>query len=301
MDSVAIEVTNLCHNQCSNCTRLVGHHAKPYMMSMADFARAVDTMVTYPKITGMLGGEPLLHPKFTEMCEYLGSKIPPERCGLWSCFPPGKEHYREIICKTFGHVFINDHTRDDILHKPVLVAADELNLEPWSKWYMVNHCWVQNYWSACVNPNGVFFCEVAGAMSMLMGQGKPGGGVHAGWPVEPGWWTRSPMDYIDQMRQYCMSCGAAMPIRARCSTDIIDDISPGMLEKLRELKSPKVSRGQYEVHDLAISQEDRPSASYKDLKYRDAIAARYGIFLSINDLKFQTPYLKRKWSLGEAA
>jgi hypothetical protein len=75
---------------------------------------------------GFCGGEPLLHPNFGHMTSYARSKIRPERLGLWTCFPKGYEHYREDICETFGNLLLNDHTRPDILHAPILVAAEEV-------------------------------------------------------------------------------------------------------------------------------------------------------------------------------
>jgi MoaA/NifB/PqqE/SkfB family radical SAM enzyme len=75
MDTVQIEITNVCKNKCSNCSRFVGHHKNPYFMTFDDFKRAIDSMVDYPKMIGFQGGEPLLHPDFEKMCKYASSKI----------------------------------------------------------------------------------------------------------------------------------------------------------------------------------------------------------------------------------
>ena len=64
MDTIQLEITNACPNRCGNCTRFVGHHPKPFFMDFEFFKKAVDSMVTYPKMTGIMGGEPLLHPDF---------------------------------------------------------------------------------------------------------------------------------------------------------------------------------------------------------------------------------------------
>jgi len=123
MDTVQIEITNNCIHSCSNCTRLIGHHKKPYFMPLEQVKEAIDSMVGYPKMTGIMGGEPLLHPQFKEICEYARSKILIGQLGLWTCLPEGLEHYRDDIVATFQHIFINDHTKNDIYHTPVLVAA----------------------------------------------------------------------------------------------------------------------------------------------------------------------------------
>lgn len=297
MDTIQIEITNACLNRCGNCTRGVGHHEKPYFMDFEQFKTAVDSMVAYPKMTGMMGGEPLLHPDFEKMCKYLHSKIPPERCGLWTCFPAGFEHYREVIVETFGNIFLNDHTRDDVMHSPVLVSSNELPLEEWQKWFAIDSCWAQMSWSASINPYGAYFCEIAASLAMLLGKTHDENGVEIAWKVEPGWWTRVPMHFTHQIKEFCGLCGLAMPLKKRASVDGIDDISPKMLERIKNT-SPKIKAGKYQAHDLQLMRDDRPYASYKDPQYRDVIAARYGIFLMNNGMNFQQPYLKKNWTKG---
>jgi hypothetical protein len=256
-------------------------------MDMETVQTAVNSLVDYPRMIGIMGGEPLLHPNFVEICNYLHSKVPSVKCGLWTCFPKGFEHYREVICETFGNIFLNDHSREDVLHCPVLVQAEEVTgLDTFHKWYLIEHCWVQEGWSASINPKGAFFCEVAAALSMVLDKNES-------WPVEPGWWKRTPKDFVKQMETYCMHCGCAMPLGARKSIDKVDDISPKMLELLKD--SPKVLKGNYVVHDLKMDLSSQDMASYKDESYRKGIADRYGIFLMNNQAGFQTPHLKRNW------
>lgn len=259
-------------------------------MTFDQFKQAVDSMVDYPKMTGMMGGEPLLHPEFEKFCEYMHSKIPPERCGLWTCLPRGKEKYRDAICKTFGHIFINDHTRSDILHGPVLVASEEIDMPEDEKWSRIDKCWVQNAWSASINPKGAFFCEIAASLAMLEDKSL----VYPAWKVEPGWWKKIPKDFKYQMEYYCKKCGAAMPLKKRESIDGRDDVSPKWVEKLKEV-SPKMRQGKYVEHDLKLCQDDRQTATYKDKDYRDKISAGYGMFLTVNKYRFQTPHLKSNW------
>jgi hypothetical protein len=287
MDTIQIEITNACINECSNCTRFCGHQ-KPYFMPFDQFKEAVDSLVDYPRMVGMMGGEPLLHPEFIRFCEYFCSKINYSKRGLWSCFPKGYEHYREVICKTFAHIFLNDHTRNDVHHCPVLVGAEEVMPNDPGMWVMINQCWLQNSWSAAVNPKGAFFCEIAASMSLLF-DGKPG------WKVEPGWWWKTPKDFTAQMEEYCPKCGCAMPLGRRVSVDGRDDISPKNLERLKD-KSFKIKRGKYVLSDLKMVTEPERMASYKDADYRSRIADRYGIFLVLNELNFLTPFLKKEFS-----
>jgi len=292
MDTIQIEVTNACMNSCSNCTRFCGHHEKPYFMSLDEFRRALDTMVEYPKMTGIMGGEPLLHPQFEEICKYASSKIEPGRLGLWTSLPKGYEHYARLICDTFGHIFINDHTRDDVYHCPVLVAAEEVVPDRRKMFYLIDHCWLQNNWSASINPKGAFFCEVAAALDLLFG--GPGG-----WPVEPYWWARTPKDFTEQVERWCPKCGCALPLPRRRSTDGRDDISPGMFDALH-WRSKKLKRGKFVISDLKMVERPQEMAAYKDMGYRQRVAARYGIYLVLNEQKFCTPvYVGRRIEPGQ--
>ncbi|MEN6537919.1 MAG: radical SAM protein [Bryobacteraceae bacterium] len=297
MDTVQIETTNACVLQCGNCTRFCGHHRKPYMMSREQFTQAVDSMIGFPQMVGLMGGEPLLHPEFEWMCEYALSKLGREHLGLWTVLPQKYAHYRDTICKTFKHIFINDHTRPDIYHAPLLVSAKEVyeKLYPTDPkraksemWQMIDRCWIQNSWSACINPHGAFFCEVAGAFSMLLGGPM-------GWPVEPGWWMRIPKDYREQMETWCTGCGAALPLKRRSSQDERDDVSPMNLERLRACGSRKEKQNLYQISDLQMVQNPEPMAAYKDTNWRNKIAGRYGMFLTINENRFWEPHLMPKW------
>lgn len=291
MDTIQIEITNYCPNQCSNCTRLCGHHEKPYFMDFEYFKKAVDSLIDFPKMVGMMGGEPLYHPQFKEMCKYMASKISPERLGLWTCFPEGKEDYRNVITETFGNIFLNDHSRSDVLHGPILVESENLSISESDRWLLINDCWVQKYWSASINPRGAFFCEVAASLSMVMD--KPD--LSCAWEVQPGWWKKIPKDYKEQMEKYCVKCGCAMPLKKRYSIEEKDDISQAWFDKLKE-KSPKLKRKQFEIHDKALVRDERTPATYKDEDYRAKIADKYGIFLILNERRFNTPHLKSEWS-----
>jgi hypothetical protein len=281
MDTVQIELTNACINQCSNCTRFCGHHKVPFFLSYEEFTRALHSMSGYPKMVGFMGGEPLLHPEFEAFCSLASSVIPKDQLGLWTCLPSGKEHYAELICETFGHIFINDHSRGDIYHAPVLVGVSEILTDPNEMFYAIDHCWLQNSWSASINPNGAFFCEIAASMSILFDEG-------GGWPVESGWWWRTPKDFAKQIEQFCPHCGCCIPLPRRCSTDEVDDISPWNLKRLSG-RSRKISKGKHVVSDLKLVKNPETMGSYKDLLYRARIAARYQITLEPNQKGFLTP------------
>lgn len=286
MDNTQIEVTNACHLNCSNCTRFCNHHLKPYMMDFEQVKVAIDSHANWPKMVGIMGGEPLLHPQFPQICEYALSKIPRERLGLWSSFPDNRKQYAELIAKTFGNVFINDHTRPDIYHAPILIGIQELVKEPWEMWGPIHHCWLQNSWSASINPYGAYFCEIAAAMAILFNEPEDA------WPVEDGWWKRTPKDYVAQMERFCPRCGIAAPLKRRRSVDIVDDISPLNYEALKD-KSRKIKKDQFVKSLGQVMPQDQlePMASYKDMDYRQRIAARYGLYLTLTQKGYWEPHV----------
>jgi hypothetical protein len=256
-------------------------------MDFEFFKTAVNSMIDYPKMVGFQGGEPLLHPDFEKMCEYARARIHPDKLGLWTTLPAGFEKHREVICDTFGNIFINDHSRDDIFHHPALVAIQEVIPDKNKMWHCVDHCWAQMSWSASINPKGAFFCEIAASLANLFDEG-------GGWSVEPGWWHRIPKDFTSQMEQFCPRCGFAAPLGRRSSNDIIDDISQGNFDRLK-MMSPKIARGEYKIHDLSTTSEPEQLAAYKDFDYRNEIAHRYGMFLYVNKRDFWTPVLVEKF------
>lgn len=326
MVTVQIELTSACVLHCSNCTRFSGTKPKETFITDEQFRAAIDSLVEYSKLAhacvGFMGGEPMLHPKFTEFCDYAASKIDRMKLGLWSTFPnaPKYKAYREVIARTFGNVLLNDHSRDDIFHAPVLMAAEDYfrkecprcggtgqdkcgNEGECDKCFgkktvtddrelfaAVEHCWIQESWSASVNTKGAFFCEVAAALDDLFG--GPGG-----WPVEPGWWKRVPKDFTSQMEWACRKCGAALPIeRTHPSQDPRDDVSPSNLERLKAIKSKKVARGEFILHehpkyDPALFGHTYPRQTYQDTQYRQGIAARYDMYLRMNERGYWEPRL----------
>ena len=286
-EHIQIEVTNVCKKHCSNCTRFCPQLKKPYFMPLKDVKRAIDSLDGYLQLAGIMGGEPLLHPQFTEICKYAAKKRDCTKLGLWTALPKGYEHYNKIICDTFYNVFINDHTRDDIMHWPVLVGIQEIFTDKRLMWNAIEHCWAQMSWCSSINPRGAFFCEIAASMSMLYEEGE-------GWPVEKDWWWRIQKDYTSQIEQWCPRCGMAAPLALRSSNDEIDDISPINYEALKnKVRNPK----RFKIHDLVkdpCGDKRDQMAKYKDFGYRNRIAARYGMYLIVNEMGFWTPYLSEK-------
>jgi len=284
MDGIQLEITNACPLSCANCTRFCGLIKKPYFMPLDEVKRAIDSTVGYPKFTGFIGGEPLLHPDFEEICKYAASKRDCRQLGLWTTLPPGKEKHAQVICDTFYHVYVNDHKRGDIFHWPALVGIQEVITDKRKMWNMIDTCWCQHSWCASINPKGAWFCEVAGAMAMLWDEGD-----EDAWPVEEGWWWRTPKDYVKQMERFCPRCGMAAPVALRPSIEQVDDVSPLNYESLKDkVRHPE----RLKIHNLSTVTEWPTMAAYKDFDYRNRCADKYGMFLIVNETGSWTPYMK---------
>jgi hypothetical protein len=265
---IHIELTNACDYRCSNCTRFTGHIAKPFFMDFATLRRAVLSMKGYRGMVGIMGGEPTLHPDFRRLVEYYAdhvggttrsragreamddfavyrerhlSSLDAKR-GLWTSLGGGYYEHFELIQEVFDYQCINDHANPG-LHQALLISRRSLGISDHDWIGLRDSCWLQGMWSASITPKGAFFCEVAAALDMLF-EG-PGG-----WPIEPGWWSRRPADFGDQLR-WCEMCSAALQVPRRRASEGIDDVSPDNLDRLAEAGSPKVKMGKVRVFDCA--------------------------------------------------
>lgn len=293
MEFIQIDITNACNMRCSNCTRFCGNHEKVFFMDFDTFKRAVDSMEGFEGVTGLIGGEPTLHPQFEQFAAYMKEKfgkpagdalLYPQRdfihnihtrefdsetvrtrsdgsmymkkhgAGLWSNMSSTYRRYYEVIQDTFSVEYLNDHLNPSY-HQPGLFSRKDLGI-PDDKWFELrDKCWIQNTWSATVTPKGAFFCEIAGALDMLFD--GPGG-----WPIEPGWWKRKPEEFTDQLH-WCELCGFALEglTFTRDSQEETDDVSPALYEMLKNTNSPKLKSGHINpvrITNGIIDEDSRP-------------------------------------------
>jgi len=282
---IQIDITNACQHSCANCTRFCGHHKKPYFMEEMAFEQAVKSMNGYKGMVGVMGGEPTIHPKFEQLINIYQQHIPAvplrgdvaepikdfcqhrnknlnrvdtNRRGLWTSLGKRYAQHYELTQDVFAHQSINDHTNTG-LHQALLITRKELGIpdEKWVKYR--DECWIQNLWSSSITPKGAFFCEVAGALDMLFD--GPGG-----WPIVEGWWRRKPEDFGDQL-QWCELCSACLPVPRKQAHSSQDIISPALLEKLKEVGSPKVLRGTFQAFDPASYDEGEYQRNTKNYEW----------------------------------
>lgn len=295
MKVIQIELTNGCPMRCANCTRFCGHHVKPFFMDFETFRRAVDSLKEFRGIVGIMGGEPTIHPDFRRFMQYYRENIGYDdfttmlqfpsadfmrhvlannwhvdysnHRGLWTSVTPRYYEHFELIQDVFGYQLLNDHTHPS-MHQTHMVTRKELGIAD-SEWFNLrDRCWVQNLWSASITPKGAFFCEIAAAMDATLG--GPGG-----WPIEPGWWRRTPADFGDQL-QWCELCSACLPMPSRDANDETDDVSPVWEAKLKEIDSPKLRKGLVNTFDPMAYRKDKHSLIQKPTPYMDDQESRMG-------------------------
>ena len=178
--------------------------------------------------------------------------------GLWSSLNKGYYRHFETINDTFDWQLLNDHN-NKCLHQAILMARKDLGISDEEFINKRDNCFAQNTWSATITPKGAFFCEIAAALDMLFD--GPGG-----WPVEKGWYNRTPEEFGEQL-QWCELCSLCLDVPQRISCEDIDDISPTLLEKLKEVGSPKIKAGNYCLHDKEDYEKHKDS--YKSFTHCD--------------------------------
>lgn len=241
---IQIEVTNACHLSCANCSRHVGHHKKPFYMTLDEVEKSIMSLKGYQGRVGLMGGEPALHPNFEEICELFIKHIPNRRNREFWTAGYKWDEYEPIRIKTFDDdlVHYNDHSKpDEGWHQPLLVSIDEVVEDKQVMWKLIDNCWIQRRWSASITPKGAYFCEVAASLHHTLGGPD-------GWPLEDDWWKKGPQDYKAQKEFACLRCSAALPMGEIPNNHIPQDMmSEGNLELLKANQSPKVKAQRVQI------------------------------------------------------
>jgi Radical SAM superfamily/4Fe-4S single cluster domain len=244
---IQIEVTNACKHECTNCSRFVGHYRSIYFMKLEQVEKAIDSLLDFPGGIGIMGGEPLMHPDFLEICRLMRQKVSPDRRRLWTS-GYNWNMYRDVVRKTFGgKVRFNKHNDTTQKHHSMLLSISDIIHDQELIRHLLDDCWVNRRWSASINPKGAFFCEIAAAMDMLF----EGNGGH---PVERGWWDKNPEVFQDQMELYCYRCGACVPFFP-ITLEEKDVASTSNYQRLQQLESPKLLKKGIELFEEELSQQ----------------------------------------------
>jgi hypothetical protein len=233
-DTIQIVVTTACNlYRCSNCTQLLPFRKDYKHMTVDCFAKAVDSVVDWPGVVGLFGGNPCSHPRFEDLCAILEEKIPDQRRrGIWTNDLLGKG---AVVRRTFypnGRFNINVHGKVKIaqeiedwlpgkvipssvkrlpMHSSILVTWRDMSLTR-DEWAVKREaCDINRNWSsAIVERDGepyAYFCEVAAALDGIRD-------MNLGIPTVPGWWKNS-MDGFPGQVEGCCDAGCGIPLRMK--------------------------------------------------------------------------------------
>jgi hypothetical protein len=206
-------------------------------MSLDAFRQALESLKEWPGQIGISGGEPTLHPQFKEICDIIHEYPRPaaKQYQLFTATGPRYRQYRELCVGTFCCIHENPHNEDQqeiCLHQPSLVAIGEVVKDKKLREQLIDDCWVQKTWAPGITSKGAFFCEIAGGMDVVLD--GPGG-----YPVEPGWWKKTPEQFEDQRKRYCHKCGMALPIQRQLLKDTKEWITPKLLDEFHKKNLPR--------------------------------------------------------------
>ncbi|WP_148210528.1 radical SAM protein [Beijerinckia indica] len=265
MKIICIDITNKCDLACSNCTRLLENQDMHWEMTLENFRLAVRSLADYPGIVAIIGGNPVMHRNFTEICEIFVEELPrKEQRGLWT---NNVFKHSELAKEVFGIFNLNPHGVERGIksladlkdlgwyheghssHSPLLTAGKDLFDEE-DMWERIAHCDVNQDWSASIVQNNgqlrAYFCEVAASFDLARGTD------HGIEPV-PGWWRRSVSDFKDQVAHFCPGCGVPARLEGSMDFEKVDtytssnaDLALKSLKKNRkiiELTSDQISKG----------------------------------------------------------
>ena len=227
-----IKVTGACDKSCFGCTQgsNLRHPGDP--ISLEHFEQACQSLEGYFGVVGIFGGNPALHPQFTEICELASQYFPKEQLGLWCNKPFGKAG---LMRKTFNPAVsnINVHldkdaeaefkrdwpevplvgTTVDSQHSPTFVSMKDVGVEESERWELISKCDVNQFWSAMIatfrGQLRGWFCEIAGSQSIL-NENNPKY-PDTGLEVEYGWWNQGINAFGQQIDFHCHDCG--IPLR----------------------------------------------------------------------------------------
>jgi hypothetical protein len=238
MHIICIDVTNKCDLSCSNCTRLLENQDSFWEMSPENFRLALRSMKNYKGMIAIIGGNPCMHSRFTELCDIFVEEVPnQQQRGLWtnSIFK-----YGDIIERVFGGLNLNTHNNvrsvdkltalyqrtvlrggyngglylENSEHAPILTAIQDLTSSDEEMWHQISNCDINREWSATIIQNKgelrAYFCEVAASFDLARNQDH-------GMVVELDWWRKPLMDFESQIVKFCPGCG--VPARTKGHLD----------------------------------------------------------------------------------
>jgi hypothetical protein len=202
----------------------------------------------------MVGGNPVMHRHFEELCDIFAKEVPNKnQRGLWT---NNIFKHDELAKEVFGTFNLNPHGEQRGInsfkslrsrgwyhegyssHSPLLTAVKDLFDEE-EMWDRISKCEINHYWSASIVQNQgnlrAYFCEIAASFDLARGAD------HGIEPV-PGWWRRNVSEFEDQIALFCPGCGVPAKVRGHLDYEETDtyttsneDIAFKSLKKNRKI------------------------------------------------------------------
>ena len=234
-----IDITNVCGKGCLYCDRYDRHIRKDqrFFMTIKEIETALDSLKDWPTKIGIIGGEPTLHPQFNEICALIRDRGLRSKCQLFTMGGINYEKNLTLIRESFYHVCLNPHTTQKqrvCLVQPITVAIKDVVDDVEYREKLINDCWVQRTWCPTIGKKGAFFCEIAYALDTILD--GPGG-----YPIEPGWWKKTPEEFKNQVDRYCKYCGMPVPLERELMSKKKENITSGLYEIFKQNNLPRLS------------------------------------------------------------
>lgn len=264
-----IDVTSRCPMSCLYCSRYNRHLRKDQKcdMPLAIIEKSLDSLREWPAKIGIMGGEPILHNQFQEMCSLIQSKFPREKMGLWTSGGPNWAKYEPLAQQTFGFIAYNEHNpiqQAMCRHQRLTVAVKDVVKDTEYMNELIDDCWVQRIWCPTITSKGGFFCEIAAAQDWLWD--GPGG-----YEIEQHWWKKAPNQFKDQVDRYCKNCGMCVPMERDLLGDGVEKMSPSVYKKMCTYRNANIEIGKnVEIFDkqLSIDEIETKKLSWYPGNYR---------------------------------
>jgi len=268
MKIICIDITNKCDLACSNCTRLLENQDAFWEMTPENFRLAARSLADFPGIIAVIGGNPVMHRDFKEICDIFVEEIPDKmRRGLWT---NNVFKHSDLSEGVFGIFNLNPHGtergikslaklkdlgwyhEDHSSHSPLLTAGKDL-FEEDEMWDRISKCDVNHEWSASIVQNKgnlrAYFCEVAASFDLARGTDNG---------IEPvaGWWRRNVSEFDDQVKHFCPGCGVPAKLKGHMDFEDTDTYTSSNADLA--LKSLKKNR-----KIIALTKDQATSISHK--------------------------------------
>jgi hypothetical protein len=231
-------------------------------MSLETFKEALDSLLDFRGVVGMIGGLPLLNPNIKEMISYITAKRPKQGIGFWLNDYLNPE-YEKMVKDGFGYINYNPH-KPPSLHSPVWISSKTMIPDETKRKELHSNCWIPNTWSASITPKGVYRCEVAAAMDMLLN-------ANLGLPITKDWWLLPNEAFQKQFDYFCDKCGLCMNIDGLPDTTKNELVTEDNLELLKNVGSRKILKGEYEIvkPDTKLATTDKPWLYIKQMREKN--------------------------------